>query len=90
MSTNTFQILKFCGDWFFVETKYDGERLQVHKMRDQYRFFSRNGIDYTEKLGKDSTKQFAARIHSMFKKDVTHCILDCELQVWDRKTQKLG
>uniref|UniRef100_A0A914YKI0 ATP-dependent DNA ligase family profile domain-containing protein n=1 Tax=Panagrolaimus superbus TaxID=310955 RepID=A0A914YKI0_9BILA len=83
------KILKFCGGSFYVETKYDGERFQVHKMRNSYKFYSRNGIDYTEKFGKNSTKEFAAKIHSLFQQDVAHCVLDCEILVWDRKTKKL-
>uniref|UniRef100_A0AC34FXJ4 DNA ligase (ATP) n=1 Tax=Panagrolaimus sp. ES5 TaxID=591445 RepID=A0AC34FXJ4_9BILA len=83
------KILKFCGGSFYVETKYDGERFQVHKMRNSYKFFSRNGIDYTEKFGRNSTKEFAEKLHPLFKEDVFHCLLDCEIMVWDRKLQKL-
>uniref|UniRef100_A0AC35GDT8 DNA ligase (ATP) n=1 Tax=Panagrolaimus sp. PS1159 TaxID=55785 RepID=A0AC35GDT8_9BILA len=83
------KILKFCGDSFYVETKYDGERFHVHKMRNNYKFYSRKGADYTEKLGKNSTKEFAAKLHPIFKEDITHCILDCEILVWDRVQKRL-
>jgi DNA ligase-4 len=26
---------------FFIETKYDGERMQLHKDEDEYKYFSR-------------------------------------------------
>lgn len=33
---------------YYVETKFDGERLQVHKKNNEVKLFSRNGIDYTK------------------------------------------
>lgn len=33
---------------YFVETKYDGERLQAHKSKTDIKLFSRNAIDYTK------------------------------------------
>lgn len=27
--------------WFYIETKFDGDRMQMHKNGNQYRFFSR-------------------------------------------------
>uniref|UniRef100_A0A7E4WBK9 DNA ligase IV n=1 Tax=Panagrellus redivivus TaxID=6233 RepID=A0A7E4WBK9_PANRE len=83
------KIRKYCGDAFYMETKYDGERLHVHKMRNHYKFFSRKGIDYSHKLGTDSSKEFAAKINGLFIDQVTHVVLDCELLVWDRVTKKL-
>ena len=35
------------GREFYIETKYDGERCQLHKQGDTFRFFSRNGFDFT-------------------------------------------
>jgi DNA ligase-4 len=31
---------------FYLETKYDGERLQVHREGDRMKLLSRNGVDY--------------------------------------------
>ena len=62
----------------------------VHKSRNIYRFYSRNGIDYSEKLGKDSSRHFAARIDPSFNDFVDSCILDGELLVWDRNLERLG
>ncbi len=33
---------------YYVETKYDGERLQAHKIGRDIKLFSRNAIDYTK------------------------------------------
>lgn len=36
---------------FYIETKLDGERMQMHKDGDVYKYFSRNGFDYTQQFG---------------------------------------
>uniref|UniRef100_A0AC34QLZ7 ATP-dependent DNA ligase family profile domain-containing protein n=1 Tax=Panagrolaimus sp. JU765 TaxID=591449 RepID=A0AC34QLZ7_9BILA len=93
MSTNILdyndKIIGTCGERYLTETKFDGERIMVHKSRNIYKFYSRNGIDYSEKLGRDSSRHFAARIDSVFKDHVESCILDGELLVWDRQLGKL-
>jgi ATP-dependent DNA ligase len=33
---------------YYVETKYDGERLQAHKCKNNIKLFSRNAIDYSK------------------------------------------
>ena len=33
---------------YYVETKYDGERLQAHKKGNEVRLFSRNAVDYSK------------------------------------------
>jgi len=33
---------------YYVETKFDGERLQAHKRGEEIKLFSRNGVDYTK------------------------------------------
>lgn len=37
---------------YYVENKFDGERFQLHMKNGEFRYFSRNGFDYTEKYGK--------------------------------------
>lgn len=37
--------------YFFIETKFDGERFQVHMQDGRFQYFSRNGIDYTNTYG---------------------------------------
>ena len=34
--------MKKCPNGFYAEIKYDGERVQVHKNRDTFEFFSRS------------------------------------------------
>jgi DNA ligase 4 len=67
---------------FYLETKYDGERQQVHFSRDQIKLFSRNGVDnnmvYEDLIAvlKDSIQADA-------------CILDGEIIVVDKEEHKM-
>ncbi|VDN22114.1 unnamed protein product [Cylicostephanus goldi] len=82
-----------CGDEFFVETKYDGEHVLLHKIdKDKYKWYTRNGKDFTKDYGGSSklTDLVSGRIHPFFRSTVTDCILDCELMLWDKKLKKLG
>lgn len=36
---------------FYLENKFDGERFQLHMSNNKFKYFSRNGFDYTEHLG---------------------------------------
>ena len=36
---------------FWIEEKIDGERIQIHKRGDEYRYWSRKGVDWTAKYG---------------------------------------
>lgn len=36
---------------FYIQTKFDGERMQAHFMNKRFKFFSRNGKDFTENFG---------------------------------------
>lgn len=63
----------------YVETKFDGERIQCHYHVDgNVYIFSRNAVDYTTMYGKQLISVLQANIHG-----VTSCILDGELIVWD-------
>ncbi|KAG7729311.1 hypothetical protein KL933_001537 [Ogataea haglerorum] len=81
---------KFSGR-FLIEEKYNGERIQLHvaKAPDgyEYRFFSRNAIDYSSIYGRSSDPSFVGCI-SPFLKDaivdgVQNCILDGEMVSYD-------
>ncbi|KAJ1364554.1 DNA ligase 4 [Parelaphostrongylus tenuis] len=76
-----------CGEEFFVETKYDGEHVLMHKIScDNYKWYTRNGKDFTKDYGSSSsqTDLLSGRIHPVFRSSVNDCILDCELMLWDK------
>ncbi|KYR02618.1 DNA ligase IV [Tieghemostelium lacteum] len=67
---------------FVVETKYDGERIQIHKDGDQIKMFSRNCNDSTYIYG----DLFIPVIKECLLPD--KCIIDGELIVWDSISQR--
>ncbi|KAL3090164.1 hypothetical protein niasHS_006616 [Heterodera schachtii] len=82
------KIIKFCGRPFYVEIKYDGEHLLVHRYNsNQYKYFTRNGNDYTYKMGADSSAMLSGRIHPFFRDEVREFVLDCEVLLWDQRQQ---
>lgn len=67
---------------YFLEKKYDGERLQVHKQKKKVKLFSRNGNDVTK-----TYSDLIPIIISNVKCD--DCILDGELVVWNEKEKRI-
>lgn len=66
---------------FYLETKMDGERCQVHYNGNEFRYFSRNCNDFTSSYGGYTpilTKLLKAA-------DIKNIILDGEMMVWNRE-----
>lgn len=73
---------------FYIETKLDGERMQMHKDGDVYEYFSRNGYKYTEQFGAFPQEgSLTPFIHKAFKTDIQICILDGEMMAYNPNTQ---
>lgn len=64
----------FTGEWL-IQEKYDGMRIQIHKIDDKIKVFSYNGKDITEKCYDIKKK--------MEKKNFKDVILDAELILFD-------
>ena len=76
---------------FIIETKFDGERMQLHKDGDAYKFFSRSGNEYTHVFGGDEwSGTFTPYIANCFKPDVRNCILDGEMVGYDPVRETIG
>ncbi|KAH6934390.1 hypothetical protein HPB50_024031 [Hyalomma asiaticum] len=75
---------------FFAETKFDGERLQVHKDGSEFRYFTRRSHDYSSGFGatadEGSLTQYIAK---SFQSNVKSCILDGEVIGYDPKNDCL-
>lgn len=72
---------------FYLETKLDGERFQLHIIGDgqQYRYFSRKSKEYTQKFGGDvTTGTLTPYISRLFKQPISSAIFDGEMMVWNR------
>ncbi|KAB7499844.1 DNA ligase 4 [Armadillidium nasatum] len=71
---------------FFVEVKYDGERSQIHKKGNQYKYFSRNGFDFSSNFGTSPLNGlFTPHLHPLFAPHVNEIILDGEMVGWSQK-----
>ena len=72
---------------FYIETKYDGERCQLHKCGDTFRYFSRNGNEFTNEYGKTSAdkSKFSSVIASCLDSSVQDIILDGEMCTWSKE-----
>lgn len=83
------------GEAFHVEEKLDGERMQVHVTvgrdgRMNFRWWTRQGLDYTHRFGSNESEGTLARyISGAFERSPAGCnplasmILDGEMVVWD-------
>ncbi|XP_057368130.1 DNA ligase 4-like isoform X1 [Daphnia carinata] len=69
---------------FYVETKIDGERMQIHKCGKRYGYYSRRGFDYTSNFGANSSSgSLSPRLEECFRETVTSCIIDGEMVAWN-------
>ncbi|KAJ8984946.1 hypothetical protein NQ317_012198 [Molorchus minor] len=76
---------------FYTENKFDGERFQLHMADNKFKYFSRNGFDYTSNLGENyETGIFTPQLKGLFRENVSRIILDGELMIWDKRTSKFG
>lgn len=75
---------------FYIQTKLDGERIQLHKDGDVYKYFSRNAFEYTQQFGGSPLQgSLTPYIHNVFKSNVVNCILDGEMMAYNSTTETL-
>ena len=79
------------GNEFYIETKYDGERIQAHFDGTGFKFFSRNSSDFTEEFGADARdrSKFSHHLAASLDPQVTSIILDGEICAWNHQTRTL-
>nr|XP_023667131.1 DNA ligase 4 [Paramormyrops kingsleyae] len=72
---------------FYIQTKLDGERIQMHKDGDVYKYFTRNSFEYTQQFGTSPLEgSLTPFIHNVFKCHVNRCILDGEMMAYNPTT----
>lgn len=82
---------QMAGRSFLLETKFDGERVQLHKEGEAYRFWSRNGFEWTEAYGgAPSRGSFTPFVHRCFAPHVRSCIIDGEMVGFNAATGAFG
>ena len=71
---------------FFIELKYDGERMLAHRdPQENFRFYSRNCNDFTSDFGEHPrTGKFCHYINQALAPDVKSVILDGEVCPYDK------
>ncbi|XP_058442972.1 DNA ligase 4 [Malaya genurostris] len=72
---------------FWLETKMDGERFQIHKDRNVFKYFSRNTIEYSRVFGETSNHSGSSLtpcLSSLLSTTVQSMILDGEMMVFDK------
>ncbi|KAJ3068801.1 DNA ligase (ATP) [Podochytrium sp. JEL0797] len=74
------------GKTFWIETKLDGERMQLHKKGGNYRWFSRNAKDYGYLYGAYKDQKLAKDIHDCFRGETETCILDGEMMSYNESS----
>lgn len=73
---------------FYIQTKLDGERIQLHKDGDVYKYFSRNAFEFTQHFGGSPLQgSLTPYIHNVFKSNVLNCILDGEMMAYNSSTE---
>ncbi|XP_066248111.1 DNA ligase 4 isoform X2 [Euwallacea similis] len=78
---------------FYIEDKFDGERFQMHMENGNFKFFSRNGFNYTQHFGatfEDYNGVFSPKLKDVFHDNIRNIILDGEMMLWNKNTHKYG
>ncbi|XP_076100664.1 DNA ligase 4-like isoform X2 [Mytilus galloprovincialis] len=76
------------GKPYYIETKFDGERMVLHKDEGNYKYFTRSGNEYTSTFGAHELDgNLTPHIHNCFKPFVKKCILDGEMIGYDPVTK---
>ncbi|XP_017767797.1 PREDICTED: DNA ligase 4 [Nicrophorus vespilloides] len=70
---------------YFMETKYDGERFQIHYNHNVVKLFSRNGFDFTSKF-----QELVDVLPSLIKSNARNFIIDGEMMLWNKAEKKFA
>ncbi|KAF9418488.1 DNA ligase (ATP), partial [Entomortierella beljakovae] len=75
---------------FWIETKLDGERVQIHKDGNNYRYWSRNSTEYTHLYGATPDEgSLTPFLHALINPKVEKLILDGEMVEYDPSTKTI-
>ncbi|KAI9242594.1 MAG: ATP dependent DNA ligase domain-containing protein [Podila humilis] len=85
------EILDGMGDEvFWIEEKLDGERIQIHKDGENYRYWSRNSTEFTHLYGATPREgSLTPFIHPLINSKAHSLILDGEMVEYDPATKQI-
>lgn len=70
---------------YYIQTKMDGERFQIHVQNNNFKYFSRKCYDYSNVFGTDDCRgTLTPFICRLFKISISDLILDGEMMVWNK------
>ncbi|XP_075216917.1 DNA ligase 4-like isoform X3 [Lycorma delicatula] len=76
------------GKHHVVELKWDGERSQMHYKDGEFKYFSRNCIEYTESFGGSSSiGSLSPHLVKLLNPTCRSFILDGEIMAWNKKNK---
>ncbi|XP_043277633.1 DNA ligase 4 [Venturia canescens] len=82
------------NETYFSQTKYDGERSQIHMKEGVFKYYTRHGTDITNNPAYGETKNSSGfltkKISSLLNPDCRSIILDGELMGWHKDRKSLG
>lgn len=53
---------------YYIQTKHDGERFQIHMGNGRFKYFSRNAYDFTETYGESESASESLKHNDQFKR----------------------
>lgn len=75
---------------FWIENKLDGERVQIHKDGDNYRYWSRNSTEFTHLYGATPKEgSLTPFLHPLITSKAESLILDGEMVEYDPATKEI-
>ncbi|GBP90599.1 DNA ligase 4 [Eumeta japonica] len=75
-----------------IETKFDGERFQIHMKNGKFEYFSRKGFNFTNKFGNryDCDGLLTPDLKGCINEETESFILDGEMMGWHKEKQCFG
>lgn len=79
-----------CGEKFWIETKLDGWRIQMHYNNGNFQWFSRSRKDLSEIYGTTfNSGALTFYIKSCFTESLKSCVIDGEMCVYNSKLERI-
>lgn len=77
------------SDVLYLEIKMDGERFQLHYANNEFKYISRNGIDYTKSFGRTyDYGTLTPHLQGLLPLSIRSIILDGEMMIWDTQQMR--